>query len=129
MKIALVAQDLQYPGTIQRFLAEADKSYPLITMIGGVQQVAAVAEQEQPDLLMLEGQTFSSMELEVLNRVTSRFPDVGVVMLCPAQPIELLIEAMRAGVREVLPTPLTRVGGSRFSSQACRAWSVRSRRC
>ena len=67
MKIALVAQDLQYPGTIQRFLAEADKSYPLITMIGGVQQVAAVAEQEQPDLLMLEGQTFSSMELEVLN--------------------------------------------------------------
>ncbi|ABB75646.1 pilus assembly protein CpaE [Nitrosospira multiformis ATCC 25196] len=110
LKIAVVAQDSQYPSTIQRFLAEADKSYPLISLIGGVQQVAAVAEQEQPDLLMLEGQYFSSMELETLNRVTSRFPDVGVVMLCPAQPPELLIEVMRAGVREVLPTPLTRHG-------------------
>ena len=109
LKIAVVAQDSQYSNAIQRFLAEADKPYPpLITMIGGVHQVAAVAEQEQPDLLMLEGQHFSSMELEVLNRVTSRFPDVGVVMLCPPQSSELLIEAMRAGVREVLPTPLTR---------------------
>jgi pilus assembly protein CpaE len=108
MKIAVVAQDSEYPNNIHRFLAEAEKPYPLIAMIGGVQQVAAMAEQEQPDLLMLEGQGFSAAELQILNRVTSRFPDLGVVMMCPAQPPELLIEVMRAGVREVLPTPLTR---------------------
>ncbi len=107
LKIAVVAQDEQYPSNIHRFLAEAEKPYPLIAMIGGVQQVAAVAEQEQPDLLMLEGQYFSPAELQILNRVTSRYPDLGVVMMCPAQPPELLIEVMRAGVREVLPTPLT----------------------
>jgi pilus assembly protein CpaE len=33
---------------------------------------------------------------------------MGVFMLCAAQPPELLIDVMRAGVREVLPTPLTR---------------------
>lgn len=108
MKIAVIAQDSQHPNNIQRFLTEADKPYPLIAMIGGVQQVVAVAEQEQPDLLMLEGQYFSPMELQILNGVTSRFPDLGVVMLCPAQPPERLIEVMRAGVREVLQTPLTR---------------------
>jgi pilus assembly protein CpaE len=108
LKIAVVAQDAQYPNNIQKFLAEADKPYPFISMKGGVQQVAAVAEQEQPDLLMLEGQRFDPGELQILNRVTSRFPDLGLVMLCPAQTPELLIEVMRAGVREVLPTPLTR---------------------
>ncbi|ARO86318.1 response regulator receiver protein [Nitrosospira lacus] len=108
MKIAVVAQDSQYPNNIQRFLTEADKPYPFIAMIGGVHQVVAVAEQEQPDLLMLEGQHFNPMELQILHGVTSRFPDLGVVMLCPAQSPERLIEVMRAGVREVLQTPLTR---------------------
>jgi pilus assembly protein CpaE len=108
MKIAVIAQDSQHPNNIQKFLTEADKRYPLISMIGGIQHMAAVAEQEQPDLLMLEGQRFNSMELQILNGVTSRFPDLGVVMLCPAQPPERLIEVMRAGVREVIQTPLTR---------------------
>ncbi|MEP6604553.1 MAG: AAA family ATPase [Nitrosospira sp.] len=107
MKIAIIAQDSQHTSNIKKFLSEADKHYPLIAMTGGVQQMLAVAEQEQPDMLMLEGQHFSSTELQILNGVTSRFPDLGVVMLCPAQPSERLIEVMRAGVREVLQTPLT----------------------
>lgn len=108
MKITVIAQDWQYPNDIQKFLAEAGKPYPLIAMIGGVQQVVAVAEQERPDLLMLQGQYLNSMELQILSRVTSRFPDMGVVMLCPDQSPEFIIEVMRAGIREVLPTPLTR---------------------
>ncbi len=108
MKIAIIAQDSQHTNNIQKFLSEADKRYPLIAMTGGVQQMLAVAEQEQPDMMMLEGQHFSSTDLQILNGVTSRFPDLGVFMLCPAQPPECLIEAMRAGVREVLQTPLTR---------------------
>ncbi len=108
MKITVIAQDWKYPNDIQKFLAEAGKPYPLIAMIGGVQQIVAVTEQERPDLLMLQGQYFNPMELQILNRVTSRFPDLGVVMLCLDQSPEFLIEVMRAGVREVLPTPLTR---------------------
>lgn len=108
MKITVIAQDRQCPNDIQKFLAEADNSYPLIAMIGGMQQVVAVAEQERPDLLVLEGQDFGPMELQILSRVTSRYPDMGVVMLCPDQSPEFLIEVMRAGIREVLPTPLTR---------------------
>ncbi|MDN5753412.1 MAG: AAA family ATPase, partial [Nitrosospira sp.] len=77
-------------------------------MIGGVEQVVAVAEQERPDLLMLQGQYLNAMELQILSRVTSRFPDLGVVMLCPDRSPEFIIEVMRAGIREVLPTPLIR---------------------
>jgi len=106
LKITVIAQDWQYPNDIQKFLTDADKPYPLVAMIGGMQQVVAVAEQDRPDLLILEGEYFSSTELQILSHVTSRFPDLGVVMLCPNQSPEFLIEAMRAGIREVLPVPL-----------------------
>jgi pilus assembly protein CpaE len=107
LKIAVVAQNSRHSEDIRKFLAEADKPYPLVATIGGVHEVVAMAEQEQPDLLLLEGQYLSSMELQILNRVTSRFPDLGIVMLSPSQPLEHLIEVMRAGIREVLPIPLT----------------------
>ena len=108
MKIAVIAQDSQSPTLHTEISCRGRQALPACRVIGGIQQIAAVAEQEQPDLLMLEGQFFSPMELQILNRVTSRFPDLGVVMLCPDQSPERLIEVMRAGVREVLPTPLTR---------------------
>lgn len=107
MKITVIAQDWQYPNDIQTFLAEADKPYPLVTMVGGMQQVVAVAEQDRPDLLILEVQRPGAMELQILSHVTSRFPDLGVFVLCPDQSPEFLIEVMRAGIREVLPIPLT----------------------
>ncbi len=108
MKIAVIAQDPQCPNNIRKLLAEADKPYQLSAVIGGVQQIVAMAEQEKPDLLLLEGKHFSPVDLQVVNGVTSRFPDLGMVMLCPTQPLEVLIDVMRAGIREVLPTPLTR---------------------
>ena len=108
MKITVIAQDWQYANDVRKFLAEADKPYPLVAMLGGMQQVVAAAEQERPDLLMLEGQGLSAMDLRILSHVTSRFPDLGVFMLCSDQSPEFLIEVMRAGVREVLPTPLSR---------------------
>ncbi len=107
MKIAVIAQD-SHLNDIQKFLAEADKPYPVIGIIGGVPQVEAVVEQEQPELLILEGQHLSPAELQILNHVTSRFPSLAVVMLSPDQSHEFFIEVMRAGVREVLPMPLTR---------------------
>lgn len=41
-----------------------------------------------------------------MSKVTTCFPDIGVIMLCPPQPQEFLLEAMRVGVREVVPTPI-----------------------
>lgn len=108
LKIAVIAQDLQLLKDIQKFLAEADKPYSISVTSGGVEQVVATVEQDQPDLLILEGHDFSPMQLQILNSVTSRFPKLGVFTLGQEQAPERLIEIMRAGVREVLPTPLAR---------------------
>ncbi|MGG7054683.1 AAA family ATPase [Nitrosomonas sp. ANs5] len=107
MKIATIAQDSQCLDAIQRYLAQSHATHTLVSSMGGIQQVPAVIEQEHPDLLLLEGAGLSSSELQVIDRATSRFPELGIIMLCPAQSQEYLIEAMRAGVREIVPTPVT----------------------
>ncbi|MCO6434450.1 MAG: AAA family ATPase [Nitrosomonas nitrosa] len=78
----------------------------MVAITGGAQQIPAVIEQEHPDLLLLEGIKLNPGEQQILSIVTSHFPDLGVIMLCPPQPQEFLLEAMRVGIREIVPTPL-----------------------
>ncbi len=120
MIIAAVSRKQQILESIRQFLSEFDPPdsfsqssnqghpYRLLTINGGMQQVVAVAEQEHPDLLLLESSEDEAGDLQILGNVTARFPSLGVIMLCPTQSPERLLEAMRVGVREALPTPPTR---------------------
>lgn len=106
MKIATISQDQQCLNDIQKYLVQSNMPQPLVAIMGGAQQIPAVIEQVHPDLLLLEGIRLDSGEQQILSQVTSRFPDLGVIVLCPPQPQEFLLEAMRIGVREVVPTPI-----------------------
>lgn len=120
MIIAAISQKQHILESIRQFLSEFDASHPffqeadrenphkILTINGGIQQAAAVAEQEHPDLLLLESSDAEASELQALGNVTARFPSLGVIMLCPTQSPERLLEVMRVGVREALPTPPTR---------------------
>jgi len=66
-----------------------------------------VAEQEQPDLMIVEGMCCDPHELEQIEDVTTHFPLLTVILLCATTTPEFLINSMRAGVREVLPSPVT----------------------
>ncbi|SDW05799.1 AAA family ATPase [Nitrosomonas communis] len=106
MKIATISQDQQCLSDIQKYLAQSNMPQPLVAITGGAKQIPAVIEQVHPDLLLLEGIRLDSGEQQILSQITSRFPDLGVIVLCPPQPQEFLLEAMRVGVREVIPTPI-----------------------
>ncbi|PTQ67824.1 pilus assembly protein CpaE [Nitrosomonas oligotropha] len=120
MIIAAVSRKQQILESISQFLSEFDRSdqfsqdsnqeqpYTLISINGGMQQAVAVAEQERPDLLLLESSEDETNDLQILGNVTARFPSLGVIMLCPNPSPERLLEVMRVGVREALPTPPTR---------------------
>ncbi|MDV6342316.1 AAA family ATPase [Nitrosomonas sp. Is24] len=120
MIIAAVSRKQQILESISQFLSEFDRSdqfsqdsnqeqpYTLISINGGMQQAVAVAEQEHPDLLLLESSEDETNDLQILGNVTARFPSLGVIMLCPNPSPERLLEVMRVGVREALPTPPTR---------------------
>lgn len=120
MIIAAVSRKQQILESIRQFLSEFDHSDPysqglnlehshrLLTINGGMQQVVAVAEQEHPDLLLLESSEDETNDLQILGDVTARFPSLGVIMFCSIQSPERLLEVMRVGVREALPSPPTR---------------------
>lgn len=81
-----------------------------IVLEGGAQQVAAVVEQEHPELLILEAAGASEAELEALERTTLRHPGMEVILLCARQSPAFLLRALRIGVRDVLQVPVTREG-------------------
>ena len=73
---------------------------------GGKSQLREVAEQEQPDLMLVDGMCCDPAELAQVEYVTTHLPAIAVVLLCSTHTPEFLINSMRAGVREVLPSPV-----------------------
>src|SRR3982751_5453055 len=84
---------------------------PPVTVVrheGGITKLRNVAELDKPDVIIVEGMFHDASELAPVEFVTSHFPHMMVIMLCPQHTSEFLINAMRAGVREVLPSPVSK---------------------
>lgn len=64
-----------------------------------------VAEQEHPDVFIVEGDLGNTADLTQVEYISMQYPNLFIIMLCSDQSSDLLMKAMRAGVREVLPWP------------------------
>jgi pilus assembly protein CpaE len=83
------------------------QSHAVTRIDGGKSRMRAVAEQEQPDLMLVDGMCCDPNELVQVEYVTTHHPKIAVILLCATQSPEFLINSMRAGVREVLPSPVS----------------------
>lgn len=108
MKIAVISPSVKNLETIGNFLREDSPSRSVTPIEGGMNKLRMVADQQRPDLMIVEGMCCDLNELGPLEYVTTHYPQITVVMLCTNQTSEFLINAMRAGVREVLPSPVTK---------------------
>lgn len=64
-----------------------------------------IAEQERPDMMFVEGMCCDSAELGYVEQVTAAFPNIAVILVCVNTTPDFLLKSMRAGVREVIPSP------------------------
>ena len=103
MKIAVISPDKLHLNEIGRLL-QADSHVALLTE-GGRDQLRQVAEQQHPELILFDGG--GPDDLAGIEALTTGYPQIAVALLCAGCSPEFLINAMRAGVREVLPSPLT----------------------
>ncbi|NIA00036.1 AAA family ATPase [Massilia sp. CCM 8734] len=103
MKVALVSPDKTRLTEIGPLLQAG--AHVVSATVGGAADLAALAEREQPDLMLVDG-CADGAGLAAIAAVTARHPGLAVVLLCAACAPDFLINAMRAGVREVLPAPL-----------------------
>ena len=108
MKIAIISPSkshLQEMGNIIQ-----SNSHTAILIEGGKTKMRVVAEQEHPDLMLVDGMCCDPHELVQVEYVTTHHPNIAVILLCATQSPEFLINSMRAGVREVLPSPVSAEG-------------------
>jgi len=108
MKIAVISPSVKNLETIGNLLREHSPTGSVTSVEGGMSKLRVVADQQRPDLMIVEGMCCDLTELGPLEYVTTHYPQITVVMLCTNQTSEFLINAMRAGVREVLPSPVTK---------------------
>ena len=108
MKIAVISPNSAHLEDIGRYLQTPDGSRAVALHEGGMTKVRVIADQQRPDLIILDSMCRDLEELPVLEYVSAQHPQTVVVMLCANHSPEFLINAMRAGVREVLQSPATK---------------------
>lgn len=108
MKIAVVSQSERASKDLRPLLDPKNGPPETVFFSGGIAQAEKAVNQSQPDILILDATCDSQTELAGLERITLRHPGMAVILLCPAQSPEFLIEVMRIGVREVLSPPVTK---------------------
>ena len=105
MKIAVISPNETHLQEMGRLL-ELNRHNVLLAS-GDKTKIRNVAEQEAPDLILVDSVCCDLDDLALVDYVTTHHPATAVVLLCPTQTPEFLIHSMRVGVREVLPSPAT----------------------
>lgn len=103
MKIVVISPNQNHMKDIAGALTPA--GHEVIAVEGGKSQLRAAAERHHPDLLLADGMCCDTQELAQVEAVTGQYPRMAVILLCSAHTPEYLLHAMRAGVREILPSP------------------------
>lgn len=105
MKIAVISPSAKSLLELSAMLERGNPSRAVTGHEGGISKLRALAEQEQPDVIIVEGLCHEASELAPIEFVTAIYPSMMIIMLCSQQSSDFLIHAMRVGVREVLPSP------------------------
>ncbi|SEB25227.1 AAA family ATPase [Variovorax sp. YR216] len=103
MKIVIISPNRAHLDNMSPVLSA--RGHTVLTFDGGKSRMRAVVEQEQPDLLLVDGMCCDANELVLVEHVTTHHPKTAIVLLCATHTPEFLLNSMRAGVREVLPSP------------------------
>jgi pilus assembly protein CpaE len=107
MKVALISpspQHLQQLGGVLHSCA-----HQAVLVEGGKSKMREVVECDRPDIVIVEGMCCDPSELAQVEYVSTHHPNVAVILLCASTTPEFLINSMRAGVREVLPCPVSAI--------------------
>lgn len=109
MKVSIVSKNTKNLDELRRFV-ETSASRTVQIFTGGVEVLGPIADQHRPDVLIFETAGGDVQgELNWIAKLNLRHPSIVLIVLTPDQSANTLLDAMRAGVREVLPSPVSRL--------------------
>ena len=105
MKVTVISPSRTHLEEIGRLLEGG--GHTAVLFEGGKSRMRDIAEREHPELMLVDGMCCDTAELAQVEHITTHHPSVAVILLCSIHTPDFLINSMRAGVREVLPSPVT----------------------
>lgn len=103
MKIAIHSTDQKTLSELGRLLRSRNRLDEINA--GGATLEPLQAAQSPPDVLIFDRPSNDGADLAAIERLSNLHPRMAFIVLCHQQPPEFLLQAMRAGVRDVLPFP------------------------
>lgn len=106
IKLSLFAASQKGVDELSRQLPPADDAITVSPSSGGMGDLVAAIASVRPDLLVADLPALGAGDLSQLGSALAASPATAMILLSPDQSPDGLIRAMRAGVREVVQTPL-----------------------
>jgi len=95
--------------------------------VGTAKNLLTVLLNERPDVVLLDYPDGDQPALELVEAATLKAPGTHVVLVSPDSSAEMLKRAMRAGVRDILPSPMSAATVQRAVDYVRASHSVGSR--
>ena len=104
MKLKIVTASTRHADEWKAALLAAVPGAEVSTVLQSLHSVSVLVNGSCPDVLVVE--TVSPKDFDVIEALALTHPQIGFVLLGSDLSADLLMRAMRAGVREVLPLPV-----------------------
>ncbi len=107
MNAFLISNDEELRATITRTCSNRNPAIGMLTPLPGMQKDGVPTTAGKPDLVFIDAASFADASATLLQRIGERYPQAVIILLSSDRSPESLIAAIRAGVREVLPLPVS----------------------
>jgi pilus assembly protein CpaE len=104
VKITVVSRNEKHLVEIARLLRQRSPGDEVDLIAGPLERFSTGMSHALPDLLLLDQP--QSGDLAHLERIGSTHPRLAMVLVSEVQSLAFIMDAMRAGVREILPSPV-----------------------
>jgi pilus assembly protein CpaE len=104
--ILIISPDPAHAGAIARIVGAGDAHHRVRTSAAGLLDLCTNKEAlNGVDLLIFDGAQLTQQDFDALLAIATKHADLTCMLLAPSPSADVLIRAMRAGVRDVQPWP------------------------
>lgn len=106
MKIIVISPNKALKDEVRLQLKDIAAPQEILLFDDGLDNLAVIADQEHPDIIIMEVQGYALNQLKLLEQVSLHYPATTLIILSDNATSEFLMGAIRSGVRDVLHLPL-----------------------
>ncbi|MBJ7309513.1 CpaE family protein [Rugamonas sp. CCM 8940] len=106
MKALMISQDSLLHAEVAAQGSARMPAVQLVASRNGLREAVERPTSEPPELVIVDASGLAADEVELVERLCKLYPDSSFMLLTREAQQDLLIRAMRAGMREVLQLPL-----------------------